>query len=159
MAARTSIPTCPVGGILVAGDNVHNFVAGSAITMGQVVSIAAAGESWTVHPCILASGQPTTQTPPVGIALNSQATIGGPVSVAGLGCICYASQDSDNTDIDAGDIVIPSANGTGGGYFCATAGGQATENMVGRLLEDSHASALTMERILVLCGLTTVTHA
>ena len=145
MGDRATWPTMPLGGPLVAGDNVFNMLAGAAVTKGQVVAILAAGVGWEVHPANTA-----TTGVPIGIALNS-ASHDQWVGVAGIGTICYVQQETNDTDIDAGHFVVCTDTD---GMVSASAGGTANEEIVGVLLEDSDASALTYERVLVLCGLT-----
>jgi len=139
----------PGGNVLVVGNNVHNFLAGAAITRGQVVAIHGTGENFTVWPCILG----TTLTP-LGIAINSAAS-GAKVAVAGLGCIAYCQQETDDTNATAGaQVTITDSAG-----FVGAVSGTADLFLVGVRLEPSAGTDDTYERILVLCGLTTSVHA
>jgi hypothetical protein len=94
--------------VLCEGDNIGNFIAGATIIAGQVVAYAAAGASMTVHPAVNA-----TTAMPIGVALEG-ATVGQTLAVAMNGCICNVVNGDDTLDIDAGDIVEPSANVLGG---------------------------------------------
>jgi len=138
------------GNVLVVGNNVHNFKAGAAITRGQVVAIHGTGENFTVWPAILG-----TTTVPIGVAIQSVAS-GAMCAIAGLGCIAYVQQETDNTDLDAGTRVVQTNSA---GFVGAEAGADEVEYMVGVLLEESDASDDTYERCLILCGLPTQTHA
>ena len=134
----------------VTGSNVHNFLAGAAITRGMVVAIHGTGENFTVWPCILG-----TTLAPLGIATQSVAS-GARCAVAGLGCIAYCQQETDGTDAEAGDPVVITDSA---GFVGAAGGLPAEEYLVGVRLEASDASADSYERILVLCGLPTQVHA
>jgi hypothetical protein len=140
----------PGGNVLVVGDNVFNFKAGEAITRGMAVAIHGTGIDWTVHPATLG----TTKVP-IGIATETVAS-GCMCPVAGIGCIAYCQQETDGTDLDAGTRVVQTDSA---GFVGAEAGTAPEEYLIGVLLEASDASALTYERILVLAGLPTQTHA
>jgi len=152
MADRGAVWTgaIPGGNVLFAGDNVHNFKAGAAITRGMVVAIHGTGVDFTVWPCILG-----TTLVPLGIATETVAS-GAMCAVAGLGCIAYCQQETNAVDMDAGtQLVITDSAGQVG----ALAAGAPEKFLVGILLETSDASALSYERCLVLCGLPTQIHA
>ena len=137
------------GNVLVAGKNVHNFKAGAAITRGQVVAIHGTGDNFVVWPAILG----TTETP-LGIAIQSVAS-GAMCAVAGLGCIAYCQQETDDTAATAGaQVTITDSAG-----FVGAVTGTADLFLVGVRLEPSAGTDDTYERILVLCGLTTSVHA
>ena len=62
MAATATFPT--IRQVLWAGDNIVSFIAGEALTAGQVVGIAATGVAWTVIGC-----NATDQEIPLGVVL------------------------------------------------------------------------------------------
>ena len=74
-------------------------IAGVAILAGQVVAFNATGVAFTVQP---ANGVTTTGV--LGVALHSQATVGGHVAVAGAGSVIKVCAGSAAV-IDAGDLV------------------------------------------------------
>ena len=151
MADRTLwTAAIPGGNVLTHGSNVFNLKAGAAITRGMVVSVHGTGIDWTVHPAVLG-----TTLCPIGIATETVAS-GAMCPIAGIGCIAYGQQETNDTDQDAGTRVVQTDSA---GMFGAEAGTAPDEYLVGILLEASDASALTYERVLVLCGLPTQTHA
>jgi hypothetical protein len=78
---------------------VVDCIAAGAILAGQVVSIEATGVGFQVTPC-----DGVTTAHPVGVALYSQATTGGPVAVAGQGSVLKVCEGA-GTGIDGGDMV------------------------------------------------------
>jgi len=78
---------------------VMTFKAASAILAGQIVAFAANGVSRTVAPATSSLGQV------VGVALHSQATVGGDVSVAMDGSVVKIMLSTDNGTADAGDWI------------------------------------------------------
>lgn len=152
---RTAFPTTQKN-ILVSGNNVANFTASGAIVAGQVVAIDATGVTDTVRAAVVESGEC-----PIGVAITSvtaaQATAGIKVSVAGIGCIVRVSNYSSDVDIDAGEPVTTNDCAVGGTVIACS--GAATQELVGRMVEDSTAASLGLEKMLVLCGCTSVIHA
>jgi hypothetical protein len=78
---------------------VKSYLAASAILAGQICSFAASGTSETVAPSTSSLGSP------VGVALYSQATVGGPVAIAGDGSEVKVMLSTDNGTADAGDWI------------------------------------------------------
>lgn len=78
---------------------VMTFKAASAILAGQIVAFAASGVSRTVAPATSSLGQC------VGVALHSQATTGGEVSVAMDGSVVKVMLSADDGTADAGDWI------------------------------------------------------
>jgi len=78
---------------------VMTFKAASAILSGQIVAFALNGTSRTVAPATSSLGQV------VGVALESQPTAGGPVSVAMDGSVVKIMLSTDNGTADAGDWI------------------------------------------------------
>lgn len=152
---RTAFPTTKKE-ILVSGNNVQTFIASGAISAGQVVAIDATGVTMTVRAAVVESGEA-----PIGVAIASvtaaEATAGKQVPVAMIGTIVYVSNYSSDVDIDAGEYVTTNDCAIGGSVIACS--GAATQELVGRMLEDSTAASLTMEKMLVLCGNTNVIHA
>ena len=74
-------------------------IAGVAILAGQVVSVEATGIGFQFQAC-----DGVTTAMPVGVALYSQATVGGPVAVAGVGSVLKVCEGA-GSGIDAGDMV------------------------------------------------------
>jgi len=152
---RTAFPAT-MKTILVAGNNVQSFIASGAISAGQVVAIDATGVTMTVRAAVVEAGEA-----PLGVAIQgvtaAEATAGKQVAVAMLGCIVYVSNYSSDVDIDAGEPVTTNDCAVGGTVIACS--GAATQELVGRMLEDSTAASLTMEKMLVLCGTTSVIHA
>lgn len=109
MADITTFPT--ITKVLVHGDNIGNFKAGETIKAGQVVGIAATGESMTV---VVMDG--TSGEKPFGVALHN-ASSGDYLAVALVGCIVYVANEDDTTAIDAGSWL--EATGTMGTVLAA----------------------------------------
>jgi len=78
---------------------VKTFKAGSAILSGQVVAYADSGASDTVVPGTTSTGIA------IGVALNTQATTGGEVTVLMQGTECTVMCAATDTSIDAGHWV------------------------------------------------------
>ena len=76
------------------------FIATAAITQGQVVAFSATGVSDSVVASVAEAGGR-----PIGVAISSQATAGGKVSVAMLGSIVRVAMADDTTGADAGDLL------------------------------------------------------
>jgi hypothetical protein len=81
---------------------VLDMKATSAILEGHLVAFASNGVAWTVAPATSSLGAP------IGIALNSQATVGGHVAVAAFGSVVLATPGTDDA-IDAGTTLCVSA--------------------------------------------------
>lgn len=79
--------------------HVYDMKAGAAILAGQVVAIHGTGVDYTVHPAV----QGTTSGI-IGVALFSQATVGGHVAVAGPGSIIKVCEGKGSA-LDAGDFL------------------------------------------------------
>jgi hypothetical protein len=79
---------------------VMTLKAASAILAGAVVAYADAGASKTVAHATQSLGTP------VGVALTSQATVGGEVTVAMQGCVVTVICAATDTSIDAGHWVM-----------------------------------------------------
>jgi len=123
---------------------VRTYYAGAAILRGSCVSLAATGVDDTVHP----SG--TTLGAFVGVALNSQPTVGGPVAVAEDGNEVTVMMAADDSAVDAGHwVMIGAVAGTvieydpAIGTHAATQDTQAT-GPIGKTLKDSVAGAATV---------------
>jgi len=146
---RTTFPTTQKN-ILISGSNVQSFTVGAtAVKAGQVVSISAAGDSWTVIPCVAEAG-----SQPVGVALADVAA-GGKVDVACIGCIAYVSNYSTDVDIDAGHLVTMNDSMTPlGGTVIEVPDATTTIEQIGVMIEDSTAASLGLEAMLVTCGAT-----
>jgi hypothetical protein len=97
MTATTPVAFDPAPEILKGGW--PHAIAGAAILKGQIIGFAATGVSRTLHPSTSSLGSP------VGIALASQATVGGPVSFAGEGSVLTVMLSADDGAADAGDWV------------------------------------------------------
>ena len=109
-----------------------DFIAGSAILVGQVVAFAGTGVAWSVNPC---NGVTTAAV--VGVALHS-VTTGDHVAVAGPGSVIKVQNGDDTATMEAGDIVQAAATAALG---CVTAETDTTEHyQVGILLEAMTAS-------------------
>jgi hypothetical protein len=106
-------------------------IAASAILAGQVVAFNGTGVAWTVEP-----SDGVTTAAVVGVALHSQATVGGHVAVAGPGSILKVCE-GDGANIDAGDTVVTSVSTATG---CVSTAAQADEYNVGVALEDITAN-------------------
>jgi len=152
---RTAFPATKKE-ILVSGNNVQSYIASGAISAGQVVAIDATGVTKTVRAAIAEAGEC-----PVGVAIASvtaaEATAGKHVAVAENGCVVYVSNYSSDVDIDAGELVTTNDCAIGGSVIACA--GAATQELVGRMIEDSTAASLTMEMMKVMCGATNVIHA
>jgi len=122
----------------------RTFKAGAAILMGQVVAFADTGVSGTVHPATTSTGAV------VGVALNSQATVGGDVTVAMDGSIVTVMMAADDSAVDAGHwVMVGAVAGTVIEYDPAIGGHAATQDAqstapVGKTLEDSSLGAATV---------------
>lgn len=104
-----------------------DFIAGSAILAGQVVAFAGTGVAWTVQP---SDGVTTANV--VGVALHSQATVGGHVAVAGPGSVILVQNGDDTATLEAGDVVAADVTTALG---CVTAVADTTKHyQVGVLL-------------------------
>jgi len=144
---RTAFPTTQKN-ILISGSNVQSFTVGAtAVTAGMIVSVSAAGASWTVIPCIAEAG-----SQPIGIAMTDVG-VGGKVSVACIGCIARGCNAYSDTNIDAGHILVMDDNAIGG-CFVVAPDATTTVEQVGILIEDSTAASLGLEAISVTCGAT-----
>jgi hypothetical protein len=157
---RTSFPVlstvAPIGEslkhALISGNNLGSFTVGAtAVKAGQVVSISATGLDWTVIPCIAEAG-----SQPIGVAVTD-AAIGGKVSVAMIGCICWVSNYASDVDIDAGERLTWNDAAPGGTVILSA--GAPTLPLVGRALGDDDASNLELFPMLVLCGAFNTEHA
>jgi hypothetical protein len=82
---------------------VKTFIAKTAILRGAVVSFHDTGVSREVIPATSSTGTA------IGVALNSQATVGGEVTVAMQGSVIKVMVSTDNVGIDAGHWVTSSA--------------------------------------------------
>ena len=112
---------------------VVDCIAASAILAGQVVAFNSTGVGYTVEP---SNGVTTAGV--VGVALNSQATVGGHVAVAGAGSVIKVCAGSAVV-IDAGDLVAADVSTALG---CVIAEADATQHyQVGVALEDFVANA------------------
>jgi len=123
---------------------VVTFKAGTAILAGQVVAFADAGTDYTVIPALSTVGTPA------GVALASQATVGGPVPVAMNGCVVTVMCAATDTSIDAGHFVsVDSAvPGTVIEFDPALAANTATTDVgiwpIGYTIEDTTAGGGTV---------------
>lgn len=97
MADISAFPT--IAQVLVEGNNLHRFIAGEALTAGQVVGFAATGVSKTVVAMDATSGEE-----PVGIVIFDAAS-GEVCTVACRGCWVKVAAADDTTGIDAGGLV------------------------------------------------------
>jgi len=97
MTDITTFPT--IAQVLVEGDNLHRFIAGEALTAGQVVGFAATGVSKTVVAMDATSGEQ-----PVGVVIFD-ADSGDTCTVACRGCWVKVANADDTTAIDAGGLV------------------------------------------------------
>jgi len=146
---RTAFPTTQKN-ILISGNNVQSFTVGAtAVKAGQVVSISAAGDSWTVIPCVAEA-----DSQPVGVALADVAAA-GKVAVGMIGTICRVSNYSSDVNIDAGHYVTMNDSMTPlGGTVIECPAASTTVELLGLMVEDSTAASLGLEAMLVLCGAT-----
>lgn len=146
---RLAFPTIS-SPILISGHNVQSFTVGATgVKAGQVVSISAAGATMTVIPCVAEAG-----SQPVGVALTN-VSAAGKVAVGMIGTICRVSNYSSDVDIDCGHYVtMNDALTPDGGTVIAAPAASTTVELIGVMVEDSDASALTLDAMLVLCGAT-----
>ncbi len=98
MADISAFPTIPQ--IVECLGATSTFTATAAITQGQVVAFSATGVDDNVVASVAESGGR-----PIGVAITSQATAGGKVSVAMLGSVVRVAVADDTTGIDAGNLV------------------------------------------------------
>jgi len=130
MANDSVWPTAGLRNIIISGNNIQQFTAGSTIKAGNVVAFHGTGVDNTVWAAIVG----TTYTC-VGIALFDAAS-GSLVSVACRGCVAYGVNGKDNASIDAGDPVTP-ATTPGTVSTKALTGGVAPGPIVGYAFEDA----------------------
>lgn len=78
---------------------VVDCIAGAAILAGQAVTFNATGVAYTVEPC---DSDTNIINKFMGIALYSQATVGGHVAVASIGSVILACE-SEGSTIESGD--------------------------------------------------------
>lgn len=107
MTNITAFPT--IHDVLIAGDNIQSFVAGSDIKAGQVVSMANDGQV-----------DPTASLPVLGVALYDAAANEN-VAVACVGCIVTVANSDDTTAIEEGVQVIAKDDTIDGAVVAATA--------------------------------------
>ncbi len=120
------------------------FLAGSAITAGQVVAFAATPVDWGCVPCVAA-----TTLQPIGVALEDIASgAKGPIMVSG---VCYVANGDDTTAIDAGAVVGDYGGTTTGTVVAKT--DSATGYQIGLALDAIAANGLG--RIIVKPGIIT----
>jgi len=106
----TDISTFPtIHDVLVAGDNIQSFVAGSDIKAGQVVSMGTDGQV-----------DPTVDLPVLGVALYDAAANEN-IAVACVGCIVTVANSDDTTAIEEGVQVIAKNATINGAVSVATA--------------------------------------
>lgn len=116
--------------VLVSGDNINEYIAGAAVTKGQVVAFHGTGVSKTVHPCVTG-----TTDYPVGVAIKSAAN-GAKVKVAGRGCLCKVANGESDATGETGDPVAPYGTTTAGTVKVkALTGGVAPGHIAGYLME------------------------
>lgn len=99
---------------------VLDMIAGSAILAGQVVTFNATGVDWTVEPV---DSDTSLVAPMVGVALYSQATVGGRIAIASHGSVIKVCEGA-GAAIDAGDYLM--ASGAAGCVVTATDGADAS---------------------------------
>jgi hypothetical protein len=122
----------------------RTFKAASAILSGQVVAFADSGVSNTVAPAT------TSLAAVAGVALTSQATAGGDVTVAMDGSIVTVMMAADDSAIDAGHwVMVGAVAGTVIEYDPAIGSHAATQDAqstaaIGKTLEDSVVGAATV---------------
>lgn len=102
MAATTPTAFDPKPRVL---GTVIDMIAGSAILAGQVVTYNATGVDWTVEPV---DADTSLVAPMMGVALYSQATVGGHVAIASVGSIVKVCEGA-GAAIDAGDFLMASS--------------------------------------------------
>jgi hypothetical protein len=104
----------------------RTFKATAAILAGEGVAFDASGEDDYVSPAA------TTLGAFVGVALNSQATVGGPVTVAMDGTILTVALEAGDSAIDAGHwLMVGAVAGTFVEYDPAIGGHAATQDTQG----------------------------
>lgn len=113
---------------------VFDCTAKSAILAGQLVAFNATGVDWDVEP---ADGCTTDM--PIGVALHSQATVGGRVAIAGPGSVVKVCEGDGSDGLDAGNCIMASASTALGCVSTYTDGADAYQ--VGVMLEDAALSA------------------
>ena len=100
-------------------------IAGAAILGGQVVAFNSTGVDYTVEP---ANGVTTKSV--LGVAMSSQATVGGHVSVAAMGTICKVCEGAGSA------ITAGAALQVGGALGCVvTAARGAVSEQIGVAIE------------------------
>lgn len=106
---------------------VINMIAGAAIVKGAIVGYNATGVDFTVQTAL--SGSTVC---PIGVALYSQATVGGKIAIASLGSIVKVQNGVDSA-LEAGDAIMvdETTAGTVKAYTSAAGG----EEPIGYLLE------------------------
>ena len=87
-----------------------NMIVGAAVLEGAVVALAASGTDWTVGP---ASSNGTYNGAPLGVALYTQAIVGGKVAVAMYGSVLKVCEGA-GADILPGVQVKPALTGANG---------------------------------------------
>lgn len=132
MADIAAFPDIDV--VLVNNGPTFTFVASAAITKGQAVCFNATGVSMSVEAGVAGAGAQY-----IGCAVTSQATVGGPITVALPGSICFMANAGDTAVIDAGDFVIGNDN-TVKGTISAAGTGAATQYPLGIAIDDIGAS-------------------
>ena len=125
MAAITRAAFDPIPKYL---EKTVDAIAGAAILAGDVVAFNATGVDFTVQP---ANG--TTTYAVLGVALHSQATVGGHVSVASVGSILKVKNADDTTAIGSG-VALQAGVSTATGCVIAAARGAAS-NQIGVAIE------------------------
>jgi len=122
--------------------NSIDMIAGEAILAGSIVGFAASGASWTVVNSTSSTGAP------LGVALFSQPTVGGHVTVATVGSVVKVELSTDNGTADAGDYIgLSSVAGMGIVHIgdIGTHGAEAAGIFpVGIALEDISAGSATV---------------
>ena len=123
---------------------VIDTIAGVAIYSGDVVAFKGTStEDWTVYPCDNDETGATGNGAPIGVALYSQATVGGKVAVAGYGSVVLVRNALDGTAIDAGTTIVPGT--TAGMVIAGTApnAGGADCYHIGKALTGDAAGGAT----------------
>jgi hypothetical protein len=130
----------------------RTFKATAAITAGQVVCFNATGVSDYVEASVAGAG-----SQPIGVALTSQATVGGAVNVCMMG-VCSVTNADDTTGIDAGDMLVCNDNAVKGTVVASLAvGSQATpQQVIGIALQDIAGGSYGMALI---CPFSLTAHA
>jgi hypothetical protein len=144
MTATTLVAFDPTDGEGVRLGPTRTFKATAAILRGSLVAFDASGEDDYVSPA------GTTLGAFVGVALNSQATVGGEVTVAMDGSILYVMMAADDSAIDAGHwLMVGSVAGTAIEYDPAIGAHAATQDTqstapIGKAMRNSVAGAATV---------------